>query len=185
MSRRFNHGLALASVLCLTLTACGSDDIADLRSYAAQINARPAGKIDPLPDIAPSETYAYASSGLRDPFTPSIDDSATAVKTSNSLIKPDVNRPKEALEEYPLDVLKMMGTLARGEETWSLIKAPDGAVYRVRPNDHVGQNYGKITRISDESIELVEIIEDGQGGWIERAASLVLIDEVEGGEKKR
>lgn len=177
--------LMIGGLLAMMLSACGADDVADLRSYADQIKARPPGKIDPLPDIKPNETYAYSSTSRRDPFTASIDDSASAVKTSNSLIKPDVNRAKEALEEFPLDTLKMMGTLARGEEKWSLIKAPDGGVYRVRPDNHVGQNYGKITRISEESIELVEIIEDGQGGWIERAASLVLIDEAEGGEKKR
>ncbi len=89
-------------------------------------------------------------------------------------IRPDVNRPREALEEYPLDSLRMVGTLEQGGQMWALVRAEDGTIHRVQPGNYVGQNYGRITRITESKIELVEIVPDGLGGWMERPATLAL-----------
>ena len=87
-----------------------------------------------------------------------------------------MNRRREALEAFPLDALKMVGTLAQKDGVWAIIKAPDGLVYRVTRNNYLGQNYGRITKISEDKVELVEIVPDGLGGWQERRASLVLAE---------
>lgn len=158
-------------LLCLSLAGCGGADLDDLRNYTQEVKARPKGVIEPLPQVRPQETFAYSAADLRDPFSPP--EVEAPPPTANKLT-PDTNRIKEVLEEYPLDALKMVGTVENNNETWSLVRAPDGIIYRVRPNNYIGQNYGKIVSISEEGIDLVETIEDGQGGWLERTASLVL-----------
>jgi len=168
-------------LICLPLAGCGGDNHDDLRSYVQQAKAKPKGKIEPLPEIKPQETYAYTSAGLRDPFAPVKTEAPAPVANK---LTPDTNRQKEVLEEYPLDALKMVGTVKNSNEAWSLVRAPDGIIYRVKPNNYMGQNFGKIIRISDESIDLVETIEDGQGGWLERPASLVLSEEQTGSKQK-
>ena len=168
-------------LICLPLTGCGGDNLSDLRSYVQEVKARPKGKIGPLPEIKPPETYTYSATALRDPFTPSQTEAPAPLANK---LTPDVNRQKEVLEEYPLDALKMVGTVENNNETWSLVRAPDGIIYRVKPNNYMGQNFGKIVAISDESIDLIETIEDGQGGWLERPASLALSEEQPGGKQK-
>lgn len=158
-------------LVCLPLAGCGGDNHDDLRNYVQEVKARPKGAIEPLPQIRPQETFAYSATDLRDPFTPPQKEVVTP--TANKLT-PDINRQKEVLEAYPLDALKMVGTVNRDNQTWSLVRAPDGIIYRVQQSNYLGQNYGKILSISEDSIELVETIEDGQGGWLERPASLVL-----------
>lgn len=169
----------LAVLLATVLGGCGSD-MNDLHQYSAGIKARPKGKIEPLPQIKPYETYAYPAN-LRDPFTPSLEPAMVSAKAGP---RPNPNRHKEALEGFPLDTLRLVGNLGRAGEEWSLIKAPDGSVYRVKPGNYLGQNEGHITKITDQGIELIELIEDGQGGWIERPASLTLSEETTEGGKK-
>jgi type IV pilus assembly protein PilP len=158
-------------LICLPLAGCSGDNLDDLRNYVQEVKAKPKGVIEPLPQIRPQETYAYSAADLRDPFSAP---QKEAPPPTVDKFTPDINRQKELLEEYPLDALKMVGTVKNNNETWSLVRAPDGIIYRVRPNNYIGQNYGKIVSISEESIELIETIEDGQGGWLERPASLVL-----------
>lgn len=174
-------GLRCGMVVLLTtvLHGCGSD-MNDLRQYIDGVKARPQSKIEPLPQIKPYETYAYPAN-LRDPFTPSLEPAAGSTKAGP---RPNPNRHKEALEDFPLDTLRLVGNLGREKEEWSLVKAPDGSVYRVQPGNYLGQNEGHIIKVTDQGIELVELIEDGQGGWIERPASLTLSEETTEGGKK-
>lgn len=170
---------AFLLLLGMILGGCGTN-MDDLHAYTAEVKARPKGKIEPLPQIKPYETYAYPAK-LRDPFSPSVEPVAASAASGP---RPDPNRHKEALEAFPLDTLRLVGSLARDGEEWSLIKAPDGSVQRVRAGNYLGQNDGRIVKISDQGIDLVELIEDGQGGWIERQAALTLgEDTTEGGKK--
>ncbi|MBI3344978.1 MAG: pilus assembly protein PilP [Gammaproteobacteria bacterium] len=180
MSCRIALGVALLGGL---LAGCGNNT-EDLQSYIEQVKARPKGPIEPMPIIKPYETFAYTATNLRDPFTPPVVPGESKTQTAGGGLKPDANRPKEALEEFPLDALRLVGSLERSGGKWSIVKAPDGAIYRVQPGNYLGQNNGKITRISDELIELTEIVEDGQGGWMERQASLALSEESAGEQKK-
>lgn len=161
-------GLVVASAL---LVACGSAQ-SDLESYVAEVKNRKTRQIEPIPQIKPYEPFAYVDENRRDPFVPS-----QPVRDPNdpsASIRPDPNRNPEPLEEFPLDGLRMVGTIVKGGVTYALVKAPDKVVHRVAAGNHLGQNYGKITKVTDTSIDIVEIVPDGFGGFTERPANLAL-----------
>ncbi len=156
------------------LTACGGNTD-DLRAYIDEVKARPGGRIPPLPDIVPAPSYTYEAKGRRSPFAP--DTPTVAVNNNPDAVQgPDPNRPREFLEQFPLDTLRMVGTLEMGGGDFGLLQTSDGLVHRVTIGNHIGQNYGRITEISDAQIELVEIIPDGLGGYLERPAAVGLSD---------
>jgi type IV pilus assembly protein PilP len=159
----------------LLLTACGGDGMDDLRSFVDAEQSKQKGTIEPLPEIKPYETFTYNAGTLRDPFeTSDFTAPAVGVGPGGNGIVPDLNRPREALEAYPLDSLRMVGTLERNNDTAALIRAQDGTIHRVKPGNYLGQNNGKITQVTDEKVELTEIVSDGSGGWLERQASVAL-----------
>jgi type IV pilus assembly protein PilP len=162
-----------AAVLAATLSACsGGND--DLRAYIDQIKARPGGRIDALPQVQPAPTFAYEAGTRRSPF---VADAPQRRRTGPGAVDgPDPNRPREFLEQFPLDTLKMVGTLADRRASFGLVQTADGLVHRVAVGNHMGQNYGRIVAISDSQIQLVEIIPDGLGGFLERPASIALAD---------
>ena len=186
LSRRstFLRALATILVVCVPLASCGGGSMADLRSYVAEIKTRPGTPIEDLPPIQPYVVYAYPCDGaIRcvDPFEPFYlepprppDGSDTTI--SDNGISPDFDRNREELESYPLDALRMMGTLEKGERFWAILRDPDAIIHRVEIGNFIGQNNGKITGISEDKIELLEIIPDGRGGWEERHAELALAD---------
>ncbi len=165
----------LIAVLLLAagLGGCEQDN-QDLRDYIEQVKAQPAGDIPPIPVIPPYDPFVYPEH-LRDPFDSSIvaPDLMPIPKTTSG-IQIDRNRPKEYLESFPLDALRMVGTLKQQGSLWALLKTPDGTIQRVRVGNYAGQNYGRITKITDMKVELVEIVPDGFGGYKERPASIVL-----------
>lgn len=167
-------GLGLVLVSALSLTACGGDNTHDLRNFVHKAETANKGAIEPLPALKPYETYAYRDSNLRDPFNPAGFNRQIVTGKGGNGVRPDFNRPKGPLERYPLDTLRMVGTLQEGHQTWALIRAPDGTVYRVKVGVYMGQNFGKITRITESKVTLTEIVPDGLGGWMERPASLAL-----------
>lgn len=165
---------ALAVALtALALTGC-ADDYSDLEQYMAQVKARPGGRIEPLPQIKPYETYVYSASDLRSPFLAAESDRGPI--NANSSIRPDRARPREFLEQYPLDSLRMVGTLNLGGVRYALVKTADGLINRVRVGNHMGQSEGRVTAIDDSEIRLLEIVSDGLGGYIERPAAVALSD---------
>lgn len=170
-------------VLCILLAGCGGDDLDEVRRYVDEVKARPPAPIEPLPTVKTYDSYTYEAVALRDPFAPSQLSTAASNGAAGAL-RPDLNRAKEPLEDYPLDSLRMVGTLARDGHKWSLIQDQEGAVHRVQVGNYAGQNYGKITAITEQSTDLIEIVDDGQGGWIERPASMALSEPTEGGTKK-
>jgi type IV pilus assembly protein PilP len=160
-------GLAVA---CFALLAGCSSGRSDLEQWIAEVKQRPGGRIDPLPEVKPYETYAYADADMRSPFAPAAPASAT------SGVRPDTKRNREFLEQFSLDTLKMVGTLRLEGHQFGLVQTKDGLVHRVLPGQYVGQNDGKIVAISDAKISLVEIVPDGMGGYMERPAALGLKD---------
>ncbi len=164
---------ALLLVLAVTLAGC-TKGMGDLTQYVAQVKARKPGPIEPLPQIKPYETFTYSDSNMRSPFSPDTQAQPEKLSAAGSGIHPDFNRNKEYLEQYPLDALTMVGTIEMGGRTYALIKDGDGVVHRVTIGNHLGQNYGKITKITETGIKLTEIVPNGLGGWMERSASLSL-----------
>ena len=165
----FRSGLLILAAT--GLAACGSD-MDELDTYINSVKARPGGSIEPLPEVTPYEVYTYMADaeGLRSPFTPDTPQAAGPATGT----RPDPDRLPEYLEQFPLDTLRMVGTLNLGDTEYGLVQTSDGLIHRVVPGNYMGQNDGRIVGISESEIELVEIISDGIGGYIERDAALGL-----------
>jgi len=163
----------LISLLAIGLAACGGD-MDDLDQYINEVKARPGGRIEPLPEITPYEVFTYIADaeGMRSPFLP---DTPQAAGPAGGT-RPDPDRPREFLEAFPLDTLRMVGTLALGETGYGLVQTSDGLIHRVVPGNYLGQNDGRIIDISESEIQIVEIISDGIGGYVERDAAIGLSD---------
>ena len=163
---------ALLALSSLLLTGC-SDNSDELDRYINEVKARDGGRIDPLPEITPYEIFVYQADveGLRSPFVP--DTPQTAGGQAGG-VRPDVERIREHLESFSLDTMAMVGTLDLGGTTFGLVQTADGLIHRVVPGNYLGQNDGRIVSISNSAIELVEIISDGIGGYIERDAAISL-----------
>jgi type IV pilus assembly protein PilP len=160
----------LALCVMLTLAGCSGQD--DLHQWVAQEKQKRGAPIPPLPVIKTFETFQYADQDKRDPFSPS-----TAELQNDNVgtgPRPDEDRPKQPLEAFALDSLKMVGTVGSGTGTEVLIKDPGGVIHRVHHGEYMGQNYGHVTAISDDHIDLVELVSNGNGGWMERSASIAL-----------
>ena len=167
---------AAAGLLLGGLAACAGNNTEDLRSYVDAVKSRQHAHVEPLPEFKPFETHLYAAMDKRDPFTPPSYSTprSQVAQASNGGISPDLNRPREPLESEPLDGLRMVGTLARNGHSWALVRMSDSTIHRVKPGNYMGQNYGKIVKITESEVDLTEIVPDGLGGWIERPASLAL-----------
>ena len=165
---------ALMAIVCLGVTACGSD-MDDLDTYINEIKARQGGRIDPLPEITPYEVFTYIADaeGFRSPFTPDTPQTAGLPGGGTS---PDPDRIREHLESFSLDTMRMVGTLDFGENTYGLVQTSDGLIHRVLPGNYLGQNDGRVIDITDSKINLIEIISDGIGGYVERDAAVGLSD---------
>ena len=173
----FARGL-LGIALVAALAACGRGvestpgDAPNLQSWAAEVKARPAPPLEPLPVMQQFETFEYAAQSLRDPFSTAFTDSG-----NGSGPRPDAGRRKQILEQFPLDTLDMVGTLGSGAGLIGLVLAPDKVTYRVRPGAYMGQSDGRVVSVYEDRIELVELVPDGAGGWLERPATIALEDQ--------
>lgn len=173
MSRQSTFRLFAITAAALLLSGCGRD-MADLETWVAEVKARKSRAIDPIPQMKQYEAYAYVVENRRDPFVVSQGSERTPLAGGDSAtaIRPDLNRSKEPLEEFPLDALRLVGVVSFNARTYALVKAPDAVIHRVTVGDHLGQNYGRIGRVSEAEVTLTEIIPDGFGGYIQRPASL-------------
>lgn len=161
----------LSTLAVATLVAACARDTSDLDRHIAEVKTRPSAPIEPVPEIKPFESFAYPDDVARDPFAP-LDFMPKIETAKNTGPRPDMDRPREILEDYPLDTLQMMGTLQQKNDLWALIRDPSGTIHRVQPGNHMGQNHGRIIGISGEAVTLRELIPDNAGGWIERQAAL-------------
>jgi len=164
--------------IALMLAGCGRGitstpgDAPNLEEWIANVKAKPAPPLDPLPVMQQFETFEYAAQAMRDPFS----DAFTSDSEGNSGPRPDSHRRKQTLEQYPLDSLDMVGTMGKGGSIIGLVVAPDKVVYRVQPGVYLGQSDGRVTAVYEDRIEIVELVPDGAGGWLERPASVALED---------
>lgn len=175
-TRRTLARALLSTALALAMTGCSSD-MSDLSQFVDQAKSAKRRPLPKPPELKPHETFTYHDAGLRDPFEVISFNQAqpgSEQQRSTSKLRPDESRPKEALEAFPLDSLRMVGVLEQQGSTWALVRASDGTIHRIRKGNYVGQNYGKITQISENEVDLVEIVPDGLGGYVERHAALAL-----------
>jgi type IV pilus assembly protein PilP len=168
-SPRFGRLAIVSSFVSLAIAGCSSD-MDELQQKINDAKSKPGERIEPLPEIRPYEAFVYNPGPLRSPFI----QSAPTQNDAGSGLRPDSKRPREFLEQFSLDTLRMVGTLKLNGKNYGLVQGKDGLVHRVLPGNYLGQNDGHITAINDSKISLVEIVPDGLGGYLERPASLAL-----------
>ncbi|MCC6630055.1 MAG: pilus assembly protein PilP [Chloroflexi bacterium] len=163
------HTIGLLALLAAgALAGCSGRD-ADLDRFIEATKKEPGGRVEPLPEIKPYDTFTYTSSSMRSPFVPGGSGASSAPG-----IRPELRRNREFLEQFSLDTLRMVGTLRLGGHNYGLVQVKDGRVQRVLVGSHMGQNEGKISEITPSKITLTEVVPDGLGGYIERPAALAL-----------
>ena len=155
------------------LTGCGGGDFSDLEAYMNEVDERPKAPVTPLPPFTQVEPFAYEASGFRSPFEPPVM-VKPGPRPSGPQVKPNPNRVRQYLEQYTIASLAMVGTLAQGAAMYALIQDGDGGVHRVQPGDYMGTDHGKIQSIDDAELELIEIVPDGTGSWVERIRTVAL-----------
>ncbi len=164
--------LLLSLLLTISLTGCESKD--DLKAYIDEVKNRMPAHPPPIPEMNAYTPYTYPEHAL-DPFDANIISSQSQsqkVTAGNASIDP--NRVKEYLENFPLDALKMVGTLSQGGILWALIQTRDGTLQRVKKGDYLGTNYGKVQEVAATRVNLIEVVTDGFGGYMERPTSIAL-----------
>lgn len=169
------------TVAVLSLAACSGEPHGDLRQFVKDSENQPHGRIPPLPEVKPYEPFTYSAFDLIDPFKPRKIEPPRGAATGG--IAPDMNRRREPLEAYPLESLRMVGTLEQKKQMFALVRAPDNTLFRVRSGNYVGQNFGRIVGISESAIKLKEIVQDGTGNWEEKDQVLQLQEESEATKK--
>ena len=179
-------GYGLMMLCFALLSGCFSADLEELQAYADETLAKKGSAVEPLPPIKAYVRYLYQgeSAGLRDPFDPFFFgntemDAADSIdkSTQNKYINEVLTHNREELEYHELYSLRMVGIVENSKEMWGIIRDQDGVVYRVAEGNYLGRNYGKIKNIREREILLREIVQDSNGRWSERAASISLSEE--------
>jgi type IV pilus assembly protein PilP len=162
--------IALAGIALLA--ACGGEEQGELRQELAAMTKDLRGKVDPLPQVRSYEPVPYKSETMVDPFVPArIVVSQAATGGGGGGVQPDLNRPKEPLESFPLEAIQMVGTLAQNKDMYALVRAGSN-LFRVRKGNYMGQNFGVITAIDEGQINLKEVVQDSGGDWVERSTTV-------------
>ena len=164
-------GIFVVIAMLGSLAACSGQG--ELQDWVAQVKARKGAPLPALPVVKTFETFIYQDQDKRDPFEPA---PPQANSQNANGPHPDQNRPREPLEAFPLDSLKMVGTIGTKGSIEGLIKDPQGVIHQVRVGEYMGQNYGHVTQVTAGQVDLVEMVPNGSGGWMERDASVALGD---------
>ena len=174
-----HFGFLMACVAVLLMTGCSGDpQFQDIKDKMVQINSKPKGRIEPPPEFKVYKGFAYSAAALRSPFEPPMDVDPPVMPKRISTVKPNFNRPKEVLEQFGIDSLSMVGTLTRpGSQLYALVRDPDAGLHRLKEGNYIGRNFGKVTVVTPSKIDVIEIVSDGQDGWVERPRTLVLREE--------
>lgn len=180
MRRLLNQSVrfALTTTMLVVVAGCGRSvtngpgDVPNLREWVADVKARPAPPIEPLPSMLQFEQFMYEAQSMRDPFNPMFSSDANSAGP-----RPITDRRKEALESYPLDSLDMVGTIGKPGSLVGLVMGPDKITQRIVPGNYMGQSDGRVTGVFEDRIELVELVPDGANGWLERSVTVTLDDE--------
>lgn len=161
------------AVLGMTFGLAACSGQGDLHEWVAQVKARKGAPLPALPVVKTFETFLYQDQDRRDPFEPAPPEANAQTAAGPH---PDQNRPREPLEAFPLDSLKMVGTIGAKGSVEGLVKDPQGVIHQVRVGDYMGQNYGHVTQVTASEVDVVELVPNGSGGWMERDASVALGD---------
>jgi len=162
------------SLLLLGLGGCfGGDDFSDLDAYMNEVRLRPAGKIEPTPTFRSYPTFTYSAANLRSPFSRQVRVDLAGQQRGSRNVKPDPNRVKQYLEGFNIEQFEMVGTISNASGSFALLRGA-GAVHRLKVGDYLGRNDGRIVAISATQVDVVEIVPDGEGAWLERPRTIPL-----------
>lgn len=167
----------------LLLAACGDGGVREVETWMKQTEKDTRPSVKPLPAVTSFVPYAYQPGGAAEPFDPDklLGEMARSAATTNNPNRPDESRPRELLENYPLDTMRMVGTMEKAGTSYALVQI-DKAVYQVKRGQRIGQNHGVVTRVSDAAIHIREVMQDATGDWVERTATIELHEGKENGK---
>jgi type IV pilus assembly protein PilP len=173
--------IAAAMAGALLLSACGGEEQSELRQELNAMTKDLRGRVDPLPQVKSFEPVPYKGETMVDPFVPGrivVTQVATGGGGGGGGVQPDLNRPKEPLEAFPMETIQMVGTLSQNQDTFALVRA-GASLFRVKKGNYMGTNFGVITGIDESQISVKEVVQDSGGDWVERSTSL----QMQGGGK--
>ncbi|MDQ2076513.1 pilus assembly protein PilP [Marinimicrobium sp. ABcell2] len=165
------RNLTIISLVCslALLVGCGgTNQHRDLQQYIEDTKNRPEGEIEPLPAFRPYRPFTYGAMTLRSPFDPPMREEERSARLSGVKVQPDLDREREYLENFNVASLAMVGTLTRDGRLWVLVDDGQGGVHPVTVGNYLGKNHGRIVAADRNQVELMEIVSDGGGGWVER-----------------
>ena len=170
--------LVLVRSACLGMAGCGSSEHEELQQWMSEQRSQTRPKVQPLPEPTKFSPQAYTQEGAIEPFSSqkllqALKRDANQATANAGLIAPELNRRKEPLEAMPLDSVVMVGSLVKQGQPVALIRV-DNLLYQVRVGNYLGQNYGRVTKISETELALREIVQDAAGEWTERTANIQL-----------
>ncbi|MBI5006517.1 MAG: pilus assembly protein PilP [Nitrosomonadales bacterium] len=169
-----SYSLILA--VTVLLTACGGEEFQDLRDFVKNAGAEMRGKVEPPPDIKPYEPFTYENdTALPDPFRPRKPDARNPSRAGSN--QPNLDRPKEELEDFPLESLKMVGYLFQKNVGHAVVRSSEGKIYRVKAGNYIGQNFGQIISVTETEVKIKEMVQDSAGDWSERESTLLLVEQ--------
>jgi type IV pilus assembly protein PilP len=158
------------------------EDTTDLSEFVTDVQAKPKGKIEPLPTFKSYHSFVYQGASLRDPFEPLVRVETTLANVDqdeNNGLQPDQDRPRSYLEQFSFDQLSMVGTIGKAEEDffWALVLDDNHEIHRVKVGDYLGLDFGRVVAVSDQQLEVLEIISNGRGGWMQRPRKIELAEQ--------
>lgn len=164
----------LLLIALVGLQGC-NNDISDIEQFVESVKVMRGVRVEPIPQYREFQHFAYSATFVRSPFeAPQQELTLDIISESRDCLQPDISRNKAVLEAFGLDNLMMRGSLGLSKDLWALIETAGGEVHRVRKGHYLGLFHGKITQITEQQVELVEIVPDGAGCWVERSNSIAL-----------
>jgi type IV pilus assembly protein PilP len=168
--------IVIGSLLAATfLAGCGDSDVREVRDWMEQVRRDTRPAVKPLPEPKDFLPYAYGAKDAVDPFDPNklLGELARAAATSNNPNQPDLQRPRELLETFPLDTMQMVGTMEKGGTRYALLQI-ERSLYQVKAGQRIGQNFGVVTHVGDDAVAIREVVQDAAGEWTQRTTKLEL-----------
>jgi type IV pilus assembly protein PilP len=169
------------ALMAVLLAGCGDSDVREVRTWMEETRAQTKPSVKPLPESKEFLPYAYSQAQAPDPFSADKLAGPGTMAVQANVALPDLNRPREALENYPLDTMRMVGMMQKGGLSFALVQI-ERSVYRVRAGQHLGQNFGQVTRVTPAAVEIREMVQDAAGDWVERISKLELQESKEIGK---
>lgn len=182
ISYRSARALLAGVVISMASGCIWVEDTSDLSRFVTDVQAKPKGKIEPLPTFEPYHSFVYQGASLRDPFVPLVRVVSTLADVElddSDGLQPDQNRPRSYLEQFAVDQLSMVGTIGKAENDffWALVLDDNREIHRVKIGDYLGLDFGRVVAVSDQQLDLLEIISNGRGGWMQRPRIIELAEQ--------